>query len=309
MSNPKEKVIQFSKKLMKLRQNPLLILNLNEIEFRSCLSLQKALFGKKFATLDVILQTPGGDIDAAYNIVKLLRHSSDKINMVVPLYAKSAGTLICVGGDNIIMTILSELGPLDTQIREAQEGGPPTYTSALNGFKALEQVQLHTLETMDIATKLILQRSGMKMSEAITLATEFSGNTSGTLYQQLDPKKIGEYARALEIGERYGIIILTRYMGWSAEKADMVIKKIVKSYPAHSFVIDVDELCFLGLPAITANEQEEVILDELRAVLLTTKGDIVELIEPIKKTAENKNPPKGKTTINKGNKNAKNQTK
>ena len=157
------------------------------------------------------MQTPGGDIDAAFNTVKLLRHSSEIVNILVPLFSKSAGTLICLGADKLILTTLSELGPLDTQIREQQEDGPPIYRSALNGFKALEQVQLHTLETMDIATKLILTRSGMKISEAIKLATGFSGNTSGTLYQQLDPKKIGEYARALEIGERYGVTILTRY--------------------------------------------------------------------------------------------------
>ncbi len=182
---------------MAIRGNPILILDLKEIEMNICLTLQKKLFTKKYEVLDVILQTPGGDINAAYNNVKLIRDSSKIINVIVPLYAKSAGTLMCMGADCIIMTTLSELGPLDTQIREEQEGGPPRYSSALNGFKALEQVQLHTLETLDIATKLIIQRSGgMKLAEAIKLATEFAGNTSGTLYQQVDPKKIGEYARA-----------------------------------------------------------------------------------------------------------------
>lgn len=305
MSKSEENVIQASKKLAEIRERPLLILNLMEIRHGCCLDLHKILLGKNYKELDVILQTPGGDIDAAYNIVKLLRHSSKKVNVIVPLYAKSAGTLICLGGDDIIMTILSELGPLDTQIREDQEGGPPTYTSALNGFKALEQIQLHTLETLDIATKLILQRSGMKISEAITLAIEFSGNTSGTLYRQLEPKKIGEYARALEIGERYGIIILTRYMKWNFEKADNVIKQLVKSYPAHGFVIDVDELSSLGLPAMIASEQEEVVLDELRLSLLKTKDNIIELIEQSKKNAKGKGSSKIKKTIIKGDKSAK----
>ena len=280
MNNPEEKILELSRKLMAVRKNPILILALKEIESTICLKLQKKLFPEKFATLDVILQTPGGDINAAYNNVKLLRYSSKVINMIVPLFAKSAGTLMCLGADNIIMTTLSELGPLDTQIREEQEGGSPTYRSALNGFKALEQVQLHTLETLDIATKLILQRSGMKLSEAISLATGFAGNTSGTLYQQVDPKKIGEYARALEIGERYGISILTRYMNWPAQKADIAIKKLVKSYPAHGYVIDIDELCALGFPAKIAAEGEELILDDLRVELLKTKDDIVELIKP-----------------------------
>ncbi len=286
MNEVEEKIVQLAKDLMQIRKNPVLILNLKQISVKTCLKLQKELFTKKFKILDVIIQTPGGDIDSAFNNVKLLRNSAQTINMIVPFYSKSAGTLMCIAGNNIIMTTLAELGPLDTQIREEQEGGPPTYRSALNGFKALELVQLHTLETMDIAVKLILLRSGMKMSEAVTLASKFAGNTSGTLYQQLDPIKIGEYARALEIGERYGITILTRYLGWTEDKADMVIKKLVKSYPAHSFIIDSDELCSLGFPAKLACENEEDILDKMRTVLSQAKGDFIKLIEPQKKQTQ-----------------------
>lgn len=283
MNETEEKIVQLAKDLMKIRKNPVLILNLKVITDKNSMQLYKELFTKKFKILDVIIQTPGGDIDAAYKLTKLLRNSSERINMIVPLYAKSAGTLVCIAGDTIIMTTLAELGPLDTQIREEQEGDSPIYRSALNGFKALEQVQLHTLETMDIAVKLILQNSGMKISEAVTLATKFAGSTSGTLYQQLDPKKIGECARALEIGERYGIIILTKYLGWTKDKADEVIKTLVKSYPAHSFVIDSDELCSLGFPAKSASEEEEIILDKMRKTFSQTKGDFIKIIELQKK--------------------------
>lgn len=286
MNEVEKNIVQLAKDLMQIRKNPVLILNLKEIRVKACLKLQKELFTKKFKILDVIIQTPGGDIDSAFNNVKLLRNSAETINMIVPFYSKSAGTLVCIAGDAIIMTILAELGPLDTQIREEQEGEPPTYRSALNGFKALEQVQLHTLETLDIAVKLILQGSGMKISEAVTLATKFAGSTSGTLYQQLDPIKIGEYARALEIGERYGITILTRYLGWPEDKADIVIKKLVKSYPAHSFVIDSDELCNLGFPAKLALENEERILDKMRIELSQTTSDFIKLIEPPKKQTQ-----------------------
>ncbi len=71
-------------------------------------------------------------------------------------------------------------------------------------------------------------------------------------------------------------------MNWAPEKASTAIKTLVKSYPAHRFVIDVDELCSLNLPAKKADAKEESILDELRIELLETKGDIIELIEPEK---------------------------
>jgi hypothetical protein len=280
MSTLEESIKNLCKEVIKINHNPLLLLDLKEIRASDLLGFHNLLIDKNFDELDVLLQTPGGDIDAAFRFTKLLRHSARKVNIIVPLYAKSAGTLMCLGADKLLLTYLSELGPLDTQIPEVQDGDSPEYHSALNGFKALEQVQQHTLETLDIATKLILSRSGLKISEAIHLATEFAGQTSGTLYTQLSPQKIGEYARALEIGEQYGIIILTRFMGWSKNKAEIVVKTLVKQYPSHGFVIDLDELKKLELPAEETSPELTKILCAIRELLLQTKNTIIDLIEP-----------------------------
>lgn len=279
MKDLKETIISYCKEIVKIRKNPLLLLDLKEVVNQDLLEFHHILLEKKYNELDVVLQTPGGDIDAAFQFTKLLRNCAKTVNIIVPLYAKSAGTLMCLGADKLLLTCLSELGPLDTQIRETQEGSAPIYNSALNGFKALEQVQQHTLETLDIATKLILSRSGLKMSEAIHLATEFAGQTSGTLYTQLNPHKIGEYARALEIGEKYGIMILTRYMGWAKDKAEFVIRTLVKQYPSHGFIIDIAELNKLGLPAEETTPELTKILCHIRINLLKTKNTVIELID------------------------------
>ncbi|NCD00685.1 hypothetical protein EOL94_01165 [bacterium] len=267
------------KKIQEIRNNPVLLLNLKEIQKDSALKVHKIFCKKKFEELDIILQTPGGDIDASFLITKILRNRAKKINIIVPLYAKSAGTLMCMGADEIILTDLSELGPLDTQIFEQKDGGQVRYTSALNGFKALEQTQMHAVETMDVATKLILARSRMKIFEAIQLAIEFSAQTSGKLYSNLNPEKIGEYARALEIGEKYGIIILTRYMGWPNELAENTVRTLVKQYPSHGFIIDFEELSALKLPAKKVGDD---ILDsvlDIRENLLKIDQNIIELFE------------------------------
>lgn len=288
-----KEILAIASEIQKLRNNPILILDLKEVRKVDLLHTHKLLHCKNYNTLDVILQTPGGDIDAAFNYSKLLRKAAKEVNVIIPLYSKSAGTLMCLVADKILMTELSELGPLDTQIRESQDGDTPEYNSALNGFKALEQVQQHTMETLDIATKLILARSGMKISEAIHLATEFAGNTSGTLYSQLNPIKIGEYARALEIGESYGKIILTRYKNWVEQKAELIIKKLVYQYPSHGFIIDCEELQSLGLPAeiVDVNLAKQLFL--LREILVRTKSSFIELVEvPTSKPAPAKKAPK-----------------
>jgi ClpP class serine protease len=111
--------------LVNLRRNTLLTLNIQEISPTTVLALQSQIKKvKKVSTLDVILQTGGGNIDSAFNIVKILKRHASAINVIVPLYAKSAGTLICMIGDKILLSEISELGPLDTQILESQEGEP-----------------------------------------------------------------------------------------------------------------------------------------------------------------------------------------
>ena len=293
MGDTKE-IMANSRQIVAIRKNPLLVLDLKEVNKQATLQLNDLLRGRCFEVLDVILQTPGGDIDAAFVIAKILRKRASQLNIIVPLYAKSAGTLICLAADNLFMNDLSELGPLDSQIPEVRDGGAPEYISALNGFKALEQVQLHTIETLDITTKLLLERSQMKIPEAVHLASEFSGKTSGTLYSRLDPAKIGEYARALEIGERYGKLILTRYMNWPVEKADRTIKTLVKQYPSHGFVIDAEELASLGLPAQEMEKELVEIIPLMRKNLLLNEETVIELVEQ-------QSTPLGETLAKEGN--------
>ena len=212
-------------------------------------------------------------------IAKLIKNKTKKLNIIVPLFAKSAGTLVCLIADKILLTDLSELGPLDTQIFEQEEGGQSGYKSALNGFKGLEQIQQHTIETLDIVVKLLLSRSQMKISEAINLASKFTGQTSRTLYSQLNPYRIGEYARALEIGEKYAITILTRYRGWQENEATMLVKKLVKGYPYHGYIIDYEELKELKLPAekIDGDLLEDIL--SLRKLFLESKKMFIKLLE------------------------------
>lgn len=272
-------IISAAKEIQKIRKNPMVILDLKEVKKSDLLGLHKILHCKVFENLDVVLQTPGGDIDAAFLYAKLLRKSAKKLNIIVPLYAKSAGTLMCLIADKILMTELSELGPLDTQIRESQEGDSPEYNSALNGFKALEQIQQHNIATLDLVTKLVVARSGMKIAEATHLATEFAGHTSGTLYKHLNPFKIGDAARALEIGEYYGKMILERYKNWNERDAASIINTLVYKYPSHGFAIDFEELQKLGLPSEIVDNDTAIKLFALRDLLLLSKKTTIELIE------------------------------
>lgn len=66
--------------------------------------------------IDVILETPGGSGEVAEDIVKQLRKKYEHVGIIVPGYAKSAGTIIAMAGDEILMEPASALGPIDAQL-------------------------------------------------------------------------------------------------------------------------------------------------------------------------------------------------
>lgn len=67
-------------------------------------------------TLDLLLHTPGGDPTAAERIVMTCRSYANSFRVIVPQTAMSAGTLIAMGADSIVMTETSEMGPIDPQM-------------------------------------------------------------------------------------------------------------------------------------------------------------------------------------------------
>lgn len=62
------------------------------------------------------LYTRGGDTAAAWNIVNLLRMYCDDLIVIVPHKAHSAGTMICLGANTIVMTKQATLGPIDPSL-------------------------------------------------------------------------------------------------------------------------------------------------------------------------------------------------
>jgi len=66
--------------------------------------------------LDIVLHTPGGVLVAAQQIASALKAHKGKKTVFVPYHAFSAGTLIALGADQIVMGPQAVLGPIDPQI-------------------------------------------------------------------------------------------------------------------------------------------------------------------------------------------------
>jgi len=75
----------------------------------------------KCENLLVILETDGGSIETTERIADVFRHHYVKeISFLIPNRAMSAGTILVMSGDRILMDYYSTLGPIDPQVPNAE---------------------------------------------------------------------------------------------------------------------------------------------------------------------------------------------
>lgn len=109
--------------------------------------------------LDVMLHTVGGDIDAAEKLMHIVRThvGPGRLRIIVPDFAKSAGTLMALGGDQIVMGDSSELGPIDPQVTLNDGRGnliPHSVQSYLDAYK--EHSETLRKDPQDASARIML---------------------------------------------------------------------------------------------------------------------------------------------------------
>jgi hypothetical protein len=80
--------------------------------------------------LDLILHSPGGSPEAAESIVAVLRHQFNDVRVLIPVMAKSAAAMIALSGNEILMPLSAELGPIDPQFLLSDGRGGQRMTPA-----------------------------------------------------------------------------------------------------------------------------------------------------------------------------------
>ena len=92
--------------------------------------------------IELLLHTPGGDPDTAEKLSSMVRDrvgSDAPFHVVVPDFAKSAGTLMALGADFVVMSDTSELGPIDPQVQALDSSGQSQWIAAQRYLDAFEE--------------------------------------------------------------------------------------------------------------------------------------------------------------------------
>jgi len=176
--------------------------------------------------LDLLLHTPGGDVDQAERIVLLCRKrvGAGAFRVIVPDSAKSAGTLIAIAADSIVMGEPSELGPIDPQVTITTARGEPMVRPAQSFLDGLNA---------------IIEQAESGLSPAYF-----------PLLDKLDPALIDFCQKALLRSEQFAEKFLTKHMlSDDPEKAKEVAHTLnhANTHLSHGAVIDAERAIALGL--------------------------------------------------------------
>lgn len=203
---------------------------------------------KKVKKISLFLYTGGGDMLAPIRIVKLIRNHCDEFEVLVPYKAHSAGTLICLGADTIVMGNLGELTPVD-----------PTTGHPFNPLNPLNQKQLLEISVEDLNSYLLFAK------EKADIKSEQMIEVYKLLVEKLHPLSVGNAYRAYRMAR-----LLTERLLWlhmDKKKDDEKIKKIIKEITGditiHAYPIDRDEAADLGLKVEKAKDKLDKYMREL----------------------------------------------
>lgn len=245
-------------KLKSLRGGVPQLLFVDEIRMKSTVELRKTiteykLRGGNSDEVDFIINSPGGIPDEAYRIIRTLRKSFDNVNIIVPFWAKSAATLLALGGTKIVMDEFGEFGPLDAQMGKVRDDSPDLdWESALNDEQSVQIIEYHFKTMYESMFLQIYEHDRINISKN-ELSKQLMDNLSRfyePLLKQIDPYRLGDKRRTLDIGAHYAQRILAIYGQLkSAEEIKSVTDFFVDGCPDHGYVIDYD-LLSLFLPNV-----------------------------------------------------------
>ena len=267
---------ELTRELANLRGRPVLLIN-RDMDW-DCVGNVRRIAYELGAVdgLTIALNSPGGDIEAAYRMILALRYKIANIETLVTGWAKSAATFFCLGADSIHMGRYAELGPLDPQIPD--RGGSAIPISSLETFKSIEYLLDYSMESLDAVIQLLLSGAQMDIPHAIEQAHPLFAAISTPLYSQVDPHELGQSGRLLAASQDYAMRVMRRwaYADLPEDEREMIARRLVWEYPTHGFVIDLTEAQEIGLNVEKMDDESDMICRKILAM----SGDSVNIQRP-----------------------------
>lgn len=189
--------------------------------------------------LDLVLSTRGGTITSTRQIAMMLREFAGHVTILVPFRARSAGTLLCLSADELVLGPMAELGPIDATMDT--DGVPPADTPGTISAQDIRAFR-------DLAREWFgVDRPEDRLQVLALLATRIFPTSLSSFYRF--DKLVREVAAELLAWQLPG-----------EEQADLrgrIVDQLVSGYHSHDVVLSRRDVRALGLRVSDATPGEE----------------------------------------------------
>lgn len=220
-------------------------------------------FKKKPNKITLVIDTTGGNLDAPWPLVNLIREYCKEFEVIVLNKSLSAGTLIVLGADKVVMSEFSQLSPVD-----------PAQTRPDSNNKLIK------LEVEDISGYIDFVKKKIGITEQSGLA-----EITKELNKEVPPTVVGSANRTHYLIRRLAKNLLQLPKTKLADKQiDEVVEYLTEKLYSHSHFINRNEakniIGFGDMIEYTNKETKKIILEMIKYFNGLLK--IKETFDPIK---------------------------
>lgn len=194
--------------------------------------------------LDLVLHTGGGDVEIPWRMVSLIREFAERFCVIVPHRAASAGTLLAMGADEIVMTRFAVLGPIDPSrthpLLPRREGEPPEPVSVQDMRHAMQFI-----------------REAGRVDDEFVYSPEAMAEIFTALFDKLHPLAIGAIEQSYALSKLIGTRCLETHMTAASDRSEIarIVDQLCDEYKSHAYQIPRREAKAIGLKVKYASKR------------------------------------------------------
>ena len=201
--------------------------------------------------IDLLLHTSGGDTLAGFGICQLIRECTTSFGVLVPFRCHSAGTLLALGANEIVMTRGATLSPIDPSIVGA-------LNPAVEVAPGQRQLVPLSVETVAGFKDLVTKEWEMKGEEALTAAFRLLG-------EKVHPLALGDVYRARQQIEQLARKLLQFHRN-DEDAIKKVVRELTRDLGSHDYPISRSHArALLGTQVASDNPPVEKLIWDLFA--------------------------------------------
>lgn len=178
----------------------------------------------KVDKISLFLYTRGGDTMAAWSLVNLIRQFCKEFEVIIPSKARSSGTIISLGADNIVMTKQATLGPIDPSLNSPLNPQNPQFP---NNPTARIPVSVESIQGFFELAKQELNLKDEVLLKDVLLS----------LSEKVHPLVLGNVYRTRTQIQMVAKKLLTKQLGEETEKINKIVSFLCSDSGSHDYAI------------------------------------------------------------------------